>query len=71
MGKQFSGQGRNYLSRLLKTIEALDTDSIDNAIELVAETWQNGKQIICNKQYNITSISFQYANPATQDLLIS
>jgi D-sedoheptulose 7-phosphate isomerase len=56
----YSGTAENYLSRLARVLESLDRSQIDNAIQLIADTWQAGKQIITlgNGGSSLTALHF-------------
>lgn len=43
---QFQGSGLSYLEKLTKLISQANTQDIDNAISLIMEAWQEGRQII-------------------------
>jgi D-sedoheptulose 7-phosphate isomerase len=36
----------SYLGKLIKVLETANEEQIDNAVEVIAETWKSGKQII-------------------------
>lgn len=56
----YAGTADNYLSRLARVLESLDRSQIDNAIQLIADTWQAGKQIITlgNGGSSLTALHF-------------
>jgi D-sedoheptulose 7-phosphate isomerase len=56
----YAGTAAGYLSKLSKLLEQLDRQQIDNAIGLIAETWQAGKQIITlgNGGSSLTALHF-------------
>jgi D-sedoheptulose 7-phosphate isomerase len=56
----YSGTADNYLSRLARVLESLDRSQIDNAIQLIADTWQAGGQIITlgNGGSSLTALHF-------------
>lgn len=43
---QFQGSGLSYLERLTRLISQANTQDIDNAISLIMDAWQEGRQII-------------------------
>ena len=56
----YSGTANAYLSKLAALLPALDRTQIDNAINLIAETWQAGRQIITlgNGGSSLTALHF-------------
>jgi D-sedoheptulose 7-phosphate isomerase len=42
----YAGTAKSYFDKLMPVLSALDHEQIDNAIGVIAEAWQNGKQII-------------------------
>ncbi|MHB8388109.1 MAG: SIS domain-containing protein [Leptospirales bacterium] len=42
----YSGTAASYLEKLGRTLDALNRDHIDQAIGLISDAWQNGRQII-------------------------
>ena len=57
---KFSGQSANYISKLGELFKRIDHASIDNAVNLIAEAWDNGKQIITlgNGGSSLTALHF-------------
>lgn len=56
----YAGTADAYLSRLSALLDTLDRDQIDNAINLIADTWQAGRQIITlgNGGSSLTALHF-------------
>ena len=42
----YAGTAKSYFDKLLPFLSALDHQQIDQAIGVIAEAWQSGKQII-------------------------
>jgi D-sedoheptulose 7-phosphate isomerase len=42
----YAGTAESYLSRLGRVVAALDRKQVDDAVQVVADAWQAGKQII-------------------------
>ena len=57
---KFSGQSMSYITRLNKLLGELDHSSIDNAVNLIAQAWSDGKQIITlgNGGSSLTALHF-------------
>jgi D-sedoheptulose 7-phosphate isomerase len=57
---KFSGQSMSYITRLNKILGQLDHSSIDNAVNLIAQAWSDGKQIITlgNGGSSLTALHF-------------
>jgi D-sedoheptulose 7-phosphate isomerase len=57
---KFSGQSMSYITRLNKLLGQLDHSSIDNAVNLIAQAWSDGKQIITlgNGGSSLTALHF-------------
>jgi D-sedoheptulose 7-phosphate isomerase len=58
--KAYSGTAKSYLSKLAKTLDALDRDQVDSAISVIAGAWQAGRQIITfgNGGSSLTALHF-------------
>lgn len=58
--KSYAGTAKSYLSKLTKTLDALDQDQIDSAVGVIASTWQAGGQIITfgNGGSSLTALHF-------------
>lgn len=59
MGK-FSGTADTYFQKLSKLIEHVDRKQIDDAIQLIADAWQEGRQVITlgNGGSSMTALHF-------------
>jgi D-sedoheptulose 7-phosphate isomerase len=57
---KYSGYSSSYISKLTETLNCLNHVSIDNAVNLIAEAWDNGKQIITlgNGGSSLTALHF-------------
>jgi len=57
---QFTGMPAAYLDRLKSVLDAIDRDSIDHGVALVAQAWHSGKQIFTlgNGGSSITALHF-------------
>lgn len=57
---KYSGNSSSYIAKLSKTLEGLNHDSIDNAVNLIAEAWGKGKQVITlgNGGSSLTALHF-------------
>lgn len=57
---QYNGSSSAYLSKLSQAIDLLDKGQMDNAIEIIANTWKAGKQIIAlgNGGSSLTALHF-------------
>ena len=60
MNNKYSGAGSAYLSKLQVALSALDQSKIDQAVELVANAWNSGRQIITlgNGGSSLTALHF-------------
>ncbi len=58
--KPYSGSAKSYLSKLAKTLDALDRDQVDSALDVIAGAWQAGRQIITfgNGGSSLTALHF-------------
>jgi D-sedoheptulose 7-phosphate isomerase len=58
--KPYSGTAKSYLSKLSKTLDALDRDQVDSAVNVIASAWQAGRQIITfgNGGSSLTALHF-------------
>jgi D-sedoheptulose 7-phosphate isomerase len=56
----YAGSANNYLKRLTALLEAFDRVQIDAAIQVIAEAWQSGRQIITlgNGGSSMTALHF-------------
>jgi D-sedoheptulose 7-phosphate isomerase len=56
----YRGSAKSYLTKLSKSLDFLDKDQVDNAIEVIAKAWMSGKQIIVlgNGGSSLTAIHF-------------
>lgn len=56
----YTGTAKAYLSKLTTLLESIDRDQIDNAVEVIAEAWQAGRQIITlgNGGSSMTALHF-------------
>ena len=56
----YSGTADVYLGRLKRVVESLDRGQIDNAINVIAEAWNGGRQIITlgNGGSSLTALHF-------------
>jgi D-sedoheptulose 7-phosphate isomerase len=56
----YSGTAKSYLSKLAKALEALDRDQLDSAVNVIANAWQAGRQIITfgNGGSSLTALHF-------------
>jgi D-sedoheptulose 7-phosphate isomerase len=56
----YAGTAEAYLSKLGKLLGALDRSQIDNAVEVIADAWQAGRQIITlgNGGSSMTALHF-------------
>ena len=56
----YSGTADAYLGRLRRVIETLDRDQVDHAINVIAEAWKAGRQIITlgNGGSSLTALHF-------------
>ena len=55
-----TGTSRRYLARLTATLAAIDAEQMDAAVQLVADAWQRGSQIITlgNGGSSMTALHF-------------
>jgi len=42
----YAGTAQAYLSKLTRLLEAFDRTQVDNAVKVIADAWQSGRQII-------------------------
>ena len=58
--ESFSGSSSAYFARLGATIQALDYQSLDRAVALVAKAWRDGRQVITlgNGGSSLTALHF-------------
>jgi D-sedoheptulose 7-phosphate isomerase len=56
----YVGTGQAYLSKLTTLLESFDPTQVDNAVEVIADTWQAGGQIITlgNGGSSMTALHF-------------
>lgn len=56
----YTGTAQAYLSKLTKLLDVLDRRQIDNAINVIADAWQGGRQIITlgNGGSSMTALHF-------------
>jgi D-sedoheptulose 7-phosphate isomerase len=56
----YAGTSQAYLSKLSRMLQGLNRDQIDNAIEVIARTWQSNRQIITlgNGGSSMTALHF-------------
>ncbi len=56
----YAGSAQNYFSRLAALIETIDKSQIDNAVHVIAQAWQAGRQIITlgNGGSSLTALHF-------------
>ena len=56
----YAGTAKNYLSRLSKLLESFDRTQVDNAVKVIADAWQAGRQIITlgNGGSSMTALHF-------------
>src|SRR5260370_21036523 len=56
----YGGTAQAYLSRLTRLLGAWDRDQIDNAIGVIADAWQAGRQVITlgNGGSSMTALHF-------------
>lgn len=56
----YSGTTQAYLSKLTSLLEKLDTTQVDNAVKVIADAWQAGRQIITlgNGGSSMTALHF-------------
>jgi D-sedoheptulose 7-phosphate isomerase len=56
----YAGTGQTYLAKLNSLLSALDTAQIDNAVKVIADAWQAGRQIITlgNGGSSLTALHF-------------
>ena len=56
----YTGTAQGYLARLEKVLQALDKAQIDNAIAVIADAWERGRQIITlgNGGSSLTALHF-------------
>jgi D-sedoheptulose 7-phosphate isomerase len=55
-----AGTAGNYLARLTTLLGRIDTEQVDNAVKLIADAWQAGRQIITlgNGGSSLTALHF-------------
>jgi D-sedoheptulose 7-phosphate isomerase len=56
----YSGTAKSYLSKLAKALDALDREQLDSAVNVIANAWQTGRQIITfgNGGSSLTALHF-------------
>lgn len=56
----YVGTGQAYLSKLTTLLESFDRTQVDNAVKVIADTWQAGRQIITlgNGGSSMTALHF-------------
>ena len=56
----YAGTAKTYLSRLSKLLESFDRTQVDNAVKVIADAWQAGRQIITlgNGGSSMTALHF-------------
>ena len=56
----YAGTANTYLSRLSKLLESFDRTQVDNAVKVIADAWQAGRQIITlgNGGSSMTALHF-------------
>jgi D-sedoheptulose 7-phosphate isomerase len=56
----YAGTARAYLSKLAALLESFDRDQVDNAVKVIADAWQAGRQIITlgNGGSSMTALHF-------------
>jgi len=57
---EYAGTAHAYLSKLTRLLGALDREQVDNAIRVIADAWQAGRQIITlgNGGSSMTALHF-------------
>jgi D-sedoheptulose 7-phosphate isomerase len=57
---EYTGTAHAYLTKLTRLLEVLDRKQVDNAIQVIADTWQKGRQIITlgNGGSSMTALHF-------------
>src|SRR5271170_6738125 len=57
---EYAGTAHAYLSKLTRLLGALDREQVDNAINVIADAWQTGRQIITlgNGGSSMTALHF-------------
>ena len=56
----YSGTAQAYIAKLATLLASFDCSQVDNAIKLIADTWQAGRQIITlgNGGSSLTALHF-------------
>ncbi|MGA8005853.1 MAG: SIS domain-containing protein [Burkholderiales bacterium] len=56
----YEGTAQAYLAKLSKLLEAFDREQVDNALKVIAEAWQAGRQVITlgNGGSSMTALHF-------------
>jgi len=57
---KFAGTAENYIGRLHAVLDSLDKNQIDQAIDLISQAWESGRQIITlgNGGSSLTALHF-------------
>jgi D-sedoheptulose 7-phosphate isomerase len=67
----YAGTADNYLSRLSRVLDSLDRSQIDNAIQVIADTWQAGRQIITLGNGGSSLTALHYINDWSKSIFMS
>lgn len=56
----FNGTAESYLAKLTKLLQVIDRQQIDNAVKVISDAWQDGRQIITlgNGGSSLTALHF-------------
>lgn len=56
----YAGSAKTYLSKLMTLLESFDPEQVDNAVNVIADAWQSGRQIITlgNGGSSMTALHF-------------
>ena len=56
----YTGTAKAYLSKLITLLESFDVEQVDNAVKVIADAWQAGRQIITlgNGGSSMTALHF-------------
>lgn len=67
----YTGSAANYLDRLSKALSGLDPQQIDQAIAIIANAWQNGRQIITLGNGGSSLTALHYINDWNKSIYLA
>lgn len=67
----YQGTAENYLSRLSALLAALDRAQIDNAVDVIAQAWRAGRQIITLGNGGSSMTALHFINDWNKSIFLS